>query len=149
MYISAALAHCDLLLSCIDQPRVGLVWRRRRAHANQAVFRMDDNFPVERDIISDGCRNTNAEIDAPAFWNIVSDPRRHTVTAKRLEVYSHIHVRGLPGSRFIVRHVDNAVDVYARCDDMFRVQLPKISHMLRLNNGQISRHRHDRVKVTP
>src|SRR5260221_14461901 len=53
--------------------------RRRRAHAEDAVFAMQENLAVLRQMIGHHGRQPDAEIDIGAFGNILGDARGHLV----------------------------------------------------------------------
>ena len=82
MEIRTTRPQRDSLLASIHQPRVHLIGCRRRPHAQNAVFRMQNHFAFQRHVIRDHGRNADAKIDEPAFRNVFSDTGGHLLTVK-------------------------------------------------------------------
>jgi hypothetical protein len=52
MHVRTAGTQRDVFLAGVDQPAIDLVRLRRRAHADDAVLRMDDDFALLRHVVA-------------------------------------------------------------------------------------------------
>src|SRR5690606_17082467 len=73
MKVSAARQQRDGLLAGIDQVVVFLALCRGRAHAEYAVLALQHDFAVGGEIVGNGRRHSDAEIDVGAVVNVLSD----------------------------------------------------------------------------
>src|SRR6266567_8517541 len=112
---AAAGLQRDMLAAGIDQPRVDLFRRRRRAHADNAVLGMEDDLALGRHEIADERRDADAEIDRPPFRDVARHPRRQFVAAERLPSLFVCHGLLLLDlyRRVAGRDMDEAIDVEA------------------------------------
>ncbi len=68
--VASARQQGGVRLARIDQPRIDLVGRRRRAHADDAVFRMEQDLALGRHVVRHQGRDADAQIDQPAFGHV-------------------------------------------------------------------------------
>lgn len=91
VHVGTAGAQRDILLAGIDQPAIDLVRLRRRAHAEDAVLGLEYDLAFLRHIIGHLQRRANAEIDVPAFGNVVGRALGHFPARHRLRGRFDVH----------------------------------------------------------
>ena len=89
--IGTARAHGDMLLAGIDQPAVNLVLRRHRSHADQAVFRMEDDFAIHRHMVGDVGGDADTQVDVPALGDVGGQAGGHLLAAKGRPGGARVH----------------------------------------------------------
>ena len=121
--------------------------RRRRPHAEQAVFAVQEDVAVLRQVIGDQRRQADAQVDVRAFGNVAGDAGGHLVAAVTVH-------RDVPRRRLAVaidrdRRVDrdDALDEDSRRDDVFRVEAAQRDHFAHLRDRALGRAGHDRPEI--
>ena len=77
--VRAARQQGHGLFSRIDQIQVLQPRRGRRPHSQDAVFAVQDDLAVLRQMVSDQGRHADAQIDVGAFGDVARDTRRDLV----------------------------------------------------------------------
>jgi hypothetical protein len=77
--VGAAGQQRHRLLAGVDQVFVFLAGRRRRAHAEQAVLAVQEDFAVGRQVVRHLGRQADAEVDVGAFGDVLRHALGHLV----------------------------------------------------------------------
>src|SRR5690606_436210 len=75
--------QCDRLLAGVDEVPVFLSFGRRRAHADDTVFRVQHDLAPFRQVVAHLGGQADAQIDDTAFGDVLGHAGRHLLTIQR------------------------------------------------------------------
>src|SRR5690606_24575969 len=79
---AASGEHGDVFFTGINQLRITVFFRRRRAERQQAIFRMQKDVSIVRQVAGNFSRQANAQIDVSAIWNVLCYTLSNLVTGQ-------------------------------------------------------------------